>query len=133
MEGGSSGDSKEVKERSIAEAIRYSFKKTETYLQEIMEKANNSKTPQWSTYKSGSTASVAVIDTKNNRVHVGWCGDSRIVLGRRYGNSVQARALMEDHKPENEFEKERIENSGGEVYKKPNDGCFRVYQAGSTA
>jgi len=36
-----------------------------------------------------------------------------------------------DHKPNDTKEQERIESMGGEVYKKPNDACFRVYHKDS--
>lgn len=38
-----------------------------------------------------------------------------MILGRRMGNKVIERGLIVDHKPENEAEKKRIEETGGEV------------------
>ncbi|KAH9516911.1 Protein phosphatase 1G [Dermatophagoides farinae] len=58
---------------------------------------------------SGCTAIVAVI--RDNMLHVANVGDSRCVLSRE-GKALD---MSEDHKPEDDKEKERIINAGGEI------------------
>ena len=58
---------------------------------------------------SGCTAVVALI--KDDMIYVANLGDSRCILSRK----GKAYPLSEDHKPDNESEKQRIENAGGEV------------------
>lgn len=80
----------------------------------------------------GSTAVVALVDCgketplsgRPRRITVANCGDSRAVLCRS-GRAVQ---LSEDHKPELEREKERIEKADGKVERPPGQafGCYRV-------
>lgn len=80
----------------------------------------------------GSTAVVALVDCgketplsgRPRRITVANCGDSRAVLCR----SGRAWALSEDHKPELEREKERIEKADGKVERPSGQprGCYRV-------
>ncbi|KAJ6218030.1 hypothetical protein RDWZM_009187 [Blomia tropicalis] len=58
---------------------------------------------------SGCTAIVAII--KNNTLYVANVGDSRAVLSRE-GKAIE---MSEDHKPEDDLEKQRILKAGGEV------------------
>ncbi|KAH9422287.1 Protein phosphatase 1G [Dermatophagoides pteronyssinus] len=62
---------------------------------------------------SGCTAIVAIVC--NDKIYVANAGDSRCVLSRN-GQAIQ---MSEDHKPEDEREKDRIINAGGEI---TNDG-----------
>jgi protein phosphatase 1L len=61
-------------------------------------------------WQDGSTAVVIYID-KNNVLHCAWAGDSRAVVE---GNGKVALATN-DHKPDREDEKKRIEKAGGNV------------------
>lgn len=72
---------------------------------------------------AGSTASIAFV--RKGKLYIGHCGDSGIVLGQKNadGNWI-ARPMTIDHKPENDFEKTRIESYGGKVLKK--QGISRV-------
>ena len=58
---------------------------------------------------SGCTAVVALI--REDTIYVANLGDSRCLLSRK----GRVLPLSEDHKPDNESEKQRIENAGGEV------------------
>jgi serine/threonine protein phosphatase PrpC len=58
---------------------------------------------------SGCTAVVTLL--KDNVLYVANLGNSRCILSR----SNEALALSEDHKPEDQTEKERIERAGGQV------------------
>ena len=62
-------------------------------------------------YDSGCTAVVAVL--RDRRLYVANAGDSRCVVSR----SGVAMAMSEDHKPEDQGEKARIQAAGGSVSK----------------
>lgn len=62
---------------------------------------------------SGSTA-VTVLIRGNMAIGVN-AGDSRAIVGRKSLGSWTAEALSEDHKPDIQSEKTRIEQSGGRV------------------
>jgi len=68
----------------------------------------------------GSTAVVAAVDFVSNEVVVANIGDSRALLIR----DGKAIALSDDHKPENQIERSRIRNAGGQVIKV--GPCHRV-------
>eukprot|EP00927_Polykrikos_kofoidii_P006218 TRINITY_DN1252_c0_g1_i1.p1 TRINITY_DN1252_c0_g1~~TRINITY_DN1252_c0_g1_i1.p1 ORF type:complete len:486 (-),score=96.18 TRINITY_DN1252_c0_g1_i1:85-1467(-) len=65
----------------------------------------------WDVQASGSTAVAAC--WKGNKIWTANCGDSRCVVGTETNRSLLFETM--DHKPDNAKEKERIENSGGEV------------------
>ncbi|KAL4804072.1 phosphatase 2C-like domain-containing protein [Aspergillus unguis] len=68
---------------------------------------------------AGSTASLAVLDLKRGILVVGNVGDSHILMGKRdaAGGFVEKiTRLTEDHKPEQDGEKQRIEQAGGQVH-----------------
>ncbi|KAJ8263720.1 hypothetical protein COCON_G00161770 [Conger conger] len=67
--------------------------------------------------RSGSTGVAVLLD--GDWLHVGWLGDSQVLLVRQ-GEPV---SLMEPHKPEREDEKRRIEDLGGCIAFM---GCWRV-------
>lgn len=62
-------------------------------------------------YDDGSTAAVAYVD-KDNVLHYAWTGDSRVVLEC----NGKACFATDDHKPDREDEKARIEKAGGVVW-----------------
>ena len=72
---------------------------------------------------SGTTA-VACIVSKE-RVVTGWCGDSRAVIGSAAGGDTVG--LTEDHRPEVDAERERIEVAGGLIRNANGKGPLRVY------
>lgn len=79
---------------------------------------------------AGTTVSLAIV--RGCALYIGHLGDSGIVLGRDEGvqdahgqRRLTAVRLTEDHKPEVEKEKSRIEALGGEV-KPGNGGVLRV-------
>lgn len=78
---------------------------------------------------SGTTASVVVISGKN--LYTAHVGDSTVVLARRVQGGFDAEVLTKDHKPANIRERERIEDSGGEVKRLPGDFPYRVFISGS--
>ncbi len=57
--------------------------------------------------KSGSTGVVVLV--QDDMLHVGWVGDSQVILGKK-GAAIQ---LMDPHKPDREDERQRIEELGG--------------------
>mmetsp|Transcript_4345 Transcript_4345/g.5729 ORF Transcript_4345/g.5729 Transcript_4345/m.5729 type:complete len:526 (-) Transcript_4345:357-1934(-) len=62
---------------------------------------------------AGATAVVVV--SRNNKLEVGNCGDSRAVLGRRKSGQVTAVGLTVDHKPDRPDERRRVLAAGGQV------------------
>ena len=70
---------------------------------------------------SGTTASYVVLD--DDWAKVGWCGDSRAVLGKFDAETGTYKAvdLTHDHKPTDDEEKARIESCGGMVMKVSDD------------
>lgn len=61
-------------------------------------------------WQDGSTVVVMYIDN-NNVLHCAWAGDSRLVLE----SSDKVAFASDDHKPDREDEKKRIEKAGGKV------------------
>lgn len=82
---------------------------------------------------SGTTVVAAFIS--ENRLFVAHIGDSRAVIGSKYGSHWVPSQLTEDHKPENSDEARRILRNGGEV-RKNLDSCrnptgpYRVWLLG---
>jgi len=62
---------------------------------------------------SGCTAAVCVQSPCKTQLWMGWCGDSRLVIG--YETEKGLKYETRDHKPELPEERERIEKNGGEV------------------
>lgn len=77
---------------------------------------------------SGTTASVVVF--RGKKLLVGHVGDSRVVMGKRQGDTLSAFPLTQDHKPTLPEERARIEAKGGEVKKIPSDIPHRVFVKG---
>ena len=71
---------------------------------------------------SGSCAIISMI--KNNKLIIANVGDSRLVI---YKNK-KITFVTEDHKPDSEIEKKRIELAGGKIYQTPS--LFPLYQNG---
>ena len=81
---------------ALANAFEYAFLKAETYVLD--------------NYNDGSTALATYID-KNNMMACAWVGDTRAVLE----NNGKVQFFTNDHKPDSEDEKARIEKTGGKV------------------
>ena len=95
---------------NVSEAIKSGFLKAENeFLNNYaLDKNNNMNIVD----RSGSCAIVIIIvDTK---IYIANVGDSRGVLSLNNGNEYLV--ITEDHKPNNEKEKNRIIQSGGQVY-----------------
>ena len=71
---------------------------------------------------SGSCGIIAMI--KNNKIIIANVGDSRLVIYKNKKISF----ITEDHKPDSETEKKRIELAGGKIYQTPS--IFPLYQNG---
>lgn len=78
---------------------------------------------------SGTTASVALF--RGNKLLLGHVGDSRVIMAIRQEGVLRAQALTSDHKPLHPEEKQRIEQSGGEVKQLPGDIPYRVFAKGT--
>jgi len=72
----------------------------------------------------GSTASAMIFH--QGTLHVGWVGDSRIVLGSMDG---QATELSRDHRVTREDEVSRIEDAGGFILMNRVDGVLSISRA----
>jgi len=64
---------------------------------------------------SGTTVTMAYHSIRKNRLWIAHVGDSRAVLGVRHKGTIKTEDMTEDHKPNLEKEKERIEQAGGRV------------------
>ena len=95
---------------NVPEAIKNGFMKAENeFLNNYaLDKNNNMNIID----RSGSCAVVIII--VDNKIYVANVGDSRAVLSLNYGNEYLI--VTEDHKPNNEKEKARIIEKGGQVY-----------------
>ena len=71
---------------------------------------------------SGSCGVIAMI--KNNQLIISNTGDSRVVLFK----NGKVFFVTQDHKPDSESEKQRIQNSGGQIYQSPS--IIPIYQNG---
>jgi serine/threonine protein phosphatase PrpC len=77
---------------------------------------------------SGSTATLAYI--VENRLYVGYVGDSRAVIGRLENNNIVARDLTIDHRPNLPSEMQRILSCGGEVRQLSETTPYRIFMPG---
>lgn len=73
---------------------------------------------------SGTTAVCCVVSKE--RVVTAWCGDSRAVIGSSSGGASTV-GLTDDHRPELESERKRIEAAGGLIRRANGSGPLRVY------
>ena len=105
---------KEFSAKGIKEAIFES--ENEFLTKKAIDENNNILDP------SGSCGIIAII--KDNKLIISNTGDSRIVI---YKNG-KLFFVTEDHKPNNEKEKERINNAGGQIYQSPS--IIPIYQNG---
>ena len=91
----------------------------------------NQESAQFDCTLSGCTGTLLTI--RGAKLYVGHVGDSRAVLGRRLSpDRIISVDLTVDHKPETEGERQRIENSGGEVKRMEGDVPSRVFKKGKS-
>merc|ERR1712224_512633 len=98
-------------------------------MQVLIETAT--KTSKINATMSGTTVSVAVHRLSDNKLFTAYCGDSRIVMGKKSGGKIQGVALTKDHKPDQKEERRRIEANGG-VVKFDGFANHRVYARGAS-
>eukprot|EP00747_Dinoflagellata_sp_TGD_P111988 gnl/TRDRNA2_/TRDRNA2_171349_c4_seq1.p1 gnl/TRDRNA2_/TRDRNA2_171349_c4~~gnl/TRDRNA2_/TRDRNA2_171349_c4_seq1.p1 ORF type:complete len:372 (-),score=73.86 gnl/TRDRNA2_/TRDRNA2_171349_c4_seq1:267-1382(-) len=79
---------------------------------------------------SGTTSTMIV--HRDGYLHAGHVGDSRAVLARGNMPKLIAEDLTNDHKPNNEPEKKRIQSAGGQVRRIGGDITHRVFVMGKT-
>ena len=91
-------------ERHLDAAAAAGFRAREPEAEDVEERPG---------YASGCTAVVALVDRAAGVVYVANAGDSRAIL-LRAGGAAPA-ALSEDHKPEDDRERSRVEAAGGVV------------------
>ena len=75
----------------------------------------------------GTTACSCIVT--DQKIICGNLGDSRAVLAKMVDGKLTAINLSEDHKPENEEEKRRIEDAGGSVDFARVDGTLALSRA----
>lgn len=102
IESGFDGD---VAEEDIEKALISSFERSQKDV--VAHSLENG----WDVQASGSTAVAAL--WRGNKIWTANCGDSRCVVGTEADKKLTFET--EDHKPNTETEKKRIEASGGEV------------------
>jgi len=81
---------------------------------------------------SGTTATLALFNHKEDRLYVGHVGDARAVLakGPRSASELRPQVLTRDHKADNEAEAKRIRQNGGDIRRLEGDIPFRVFAKG---
>ncbi|KAH8739247.1 homeobox-containing protein [Cryptosporidium ryanae] len=103
-------NSNEIK--SLCMGIIQSFEQTNNNFLSIAKKKG---------FNDGTTALICVIFgpdpvDENLKLVVGNCGDSVLILGyRNKDNTISARKLTKEHRPNDKKERERIERAGGRV------------------
>lgn len=96
----------------------------EAVLQEAFEGAHTGMAMAADCTYSGTTAVCCILSKE--RVVTAWCGDSRAVIGSASGGGSTV-SLTNDHRPELDAERERIETAGGLIRRANGSGPLRVY------
>ena len=95
---------------NVPEAIKNGFNKAENEFLNTIALSNKDSNEILD--RSGSCAVIIlIVDTK---IYIANVGDSRCLISMNDGKNYIV--VTEDHKPNNEKEKKRIENNGGQVY-----------------
>jgi serine/threonine protein phosphatase PrpC len=112
-----------IQEHFVKQALEDAFQKTHNLCVEREKKDN------FDCALSGTTATLALLSHKDERLFVGHVGDSRAVLakGPRNTTDLRSEALTSDHKPNDEAERSRIVKAGGTVNKLEGDIPHRVF------
>lgn len=101
--------------------LRESFNTVHQHVEEHMD-----NTDEFDCTLSGSTCTLAVIDTEAKKLWVAHVGDSRAIVSLKESGKYKAKELTLDHKPNLPEEQKRIESMGGEVRKSEGDIPHRV-------
>jgi serine/threonine protein phosphatase PrpC len=74
---------------------------------------------------------VTLVLQRGYKLYIGQLGDSKVLIGRRFKTkkTIQLEQLNNDHTPDNNEEKQRIYQKGGEI-RKWTDGLDRVFVKG---
>lgn len=96
--------------------LKDSFKKTQ---EELFSYCN--KTEEFDVALSGTTGTITVINSIENKLWIAHVGDSRGIVCLCDQGKHKAKELTVDHKPTLPQEKRRIESRGGEVKKLEGD------------
>lgn len=110
------------KEINMVQILKESFIKCHESIEEHMD-----ATDEFDCTLSGSTCTLAVIDTSSLKLWVAHAGDSRAIVSLKESGKYKAKELTLDHKPNLPDEQKRIESMGGEVRKSEGDIPHRVY------
>lgn len=94
------------------EALKNGFQKAEKMFIENCLNSFEPNNPEASVERSGSCCIVVLI--VGNMCYIANVGDSRAILSSQAGTRISA--LSRDHKPLEEFEKNRIIEAGGKIY-----------------
>lgn len=120
--------------KNCSATIDTPFEQIEKVIQDCFVEQNNKliNYDRIDTRISGSTCLSTIYSPE--KLIIANVGDSRCLLGRFDGQNWIGMNLSRDHKPEDEDEKKRILENGGEVrqgiYDGESDGPFRVYIKG---
>jgi protein phosphatase len=107
-------------ERLLADAVRDMYMSAdESLLLSCAKDAQN--------YATCTSVTLVVV---GDLLAVGHLGDSRIVLGKEVDGRMVGELMTTDHKPDNEQERQRIEESGGAVVRLRNHGAKPFIRGG---
>jgi len=101
---------------NMTKILKDSFKKTQ---EELFSYCN--KTAEFDVALSGTTGTIAVVDSNQNKMWIAHVGDSRGIVCICDNGKHKAKEITVDHKPTLPQEKKRIEARGGEVKKLEGD------------
>lgn len=96
-------------------------KDVEEYLSKVFKNAEKKLKSSGIDYSSSGTCAISVF-IQGNRCFIANLGDSRAVLYRTTTKQKLAIELSYDHKPIRPDERERIEKSGGKIYRLTHEG-----------
>lgn len=111
-------------EKNTDESLKRAFEKTQRLIEQ------ETTADRLDAHRSGTTVTLVLQNHAGGDVHVAHVGDSRCVLGKIGADGkVSAVHATQDHKPEMQEERDRIEKAGGEVRADQRD-VHRVYAKG---
>ena len=93
----------------------------ESYLAKVFKNAERKLKSSGIDYSSSGTCAISIY-IQGNHCFIGNLGDSRAVLYRVTPKEKLAIELSYDHKPIRPDERERIERSGGKIYRLTHEG-----------
>lgn len=110
--------------RNLELALKQSFARVDAALRGLAVKDG-----KFSVFLSGTTATVLV--QRGEDLTIAHVGDSRAVLVRTDGPKVVAEPLTEDHWPNKDSERQRIEAAHGEIRMQEPDSPLRIFARGA--